>query len=76
MAALPARGRERYSTPFNETPAQIQSAILANQTVSSTYAATLTVSIQQTPEPATLTMMGAGLIALAAFSRKYRKARQ
>lgn len=62
-----------FTTQLSLTPGQIQHTILTGGTVVSTYSASFT-AITAVPEPASLGLIGAGLIAFA-FAGKKRRVR-
>jgi hypothetical protein len=65
-----------FSTELNLTPFQIQQAIVGGGFVQSTYSGRLDMTLgSQIPEPASMLLLGSGLLGIAVFSKKkFKKA--
>jgi hypothetical protein len=59
-----------FTTQLNETPDQLQAAFIASGSISSAQSGQFTVTVL--PEPASMTLLGAGLLAIAIAARKRR----
>ena len=63
-----------FTTQLSQAPGAIESTILAGGSVVSAQSAQFQVDVSDVPEPASMTLLGAGLIAIAMAARKRRKA--